>query len=82
MKPDIALLDIGLPVMVGYRLAHRIQAQQLGIELFAISGYGQDSDLKRSREAGFRQHLTKPVDLEMLARLLQGRRGERETTSN
>ena len=82
MKPDVALLDIGLPVMDGYELARRMQAQQPGIDLFAITGYGQDSDLKRSREAGFRQHLTKPVDLETLARLLLGRRGGHATTSN
>ena len=82
MKPDVALLDIGLPVMDGYELAQRMQAQQPGIDLIAISGYGQDSDLKRSREAGFRQHLTKPVDLDTLARLLERRRNERATTSH
>jgi CheY-like chemotaxis protein/anti-sigma regulatory factor (Ser/Thr protein kinase) len=81
-KPDVALLDIGLPVMDGYELAQRMRAQQPGIDLFAITGYGQDSDLQRSREAGFRQHLTKPVDLELLARLLEGRRGEPATKSN
>jgi signal transduction histidine kinase/CheY-like chemotaxis protein len=82
MKPDVALLDIGLPVMDGYELAERMQAQLPGIDLVAISGYGQDSDLKRSREAGFRQHLTKPVDLDALARLLEVHRNQRSTTSN
>jgi PAS domain S-box-containing protein len=82
IEPDIGLLDIGLPVMDGYELAQRIRAQQPGIDLFAISGYGQDSDLKRSSEAGFRQHLTKPVDLELLARLLEGRRAQRTSPSN
>ena len=52
------------------------------MDLFAISGYGQYSDLKRSRDVGYHQRLTKPVDLERLACLLEGCRGERETTSN
>jgi CheY-like chemotaxis protein len=78
IKPDVALLDIGLPVMDGYELAQRMKGQQPGIDLFAITGYGQDSDLKRSREAGFREHLTKPVDLETLARLLEARRAGRQ----
>ena len=63
--------------MDGYELAQRMQAQQPGIDLFAISGYGQDSDLNRSREAGFREHLTKAVDFDKLARLLEGRRDQR-----
>jgi signal transduction histidine kinase/CheY-like chemotaxis protein len=74
MMPDVALLDIGLPVMDGYELAQRMRAQHPDIDLVAITGYGQDSDVQRSREAGFREHLTKPVDLERLARLLEDRR--------
>jgi len=70
-KPHIALLDIGLPVMDGYELAGRLRAQ-FGPELFmiAITGYGQESDRARSREAGFQAHFTKPVDLEKLAKAL------------
>ncbi len=80
MKPEVALLDIGLPVMDGYELAQRMRAQQPDIELFAITGYGQDSDHRRSRDAGFREHLTKPVDLEKLARLLEACQGEHAKT--
>jgi PAS domain S-box-containing protein len=68
--PDIALLDIGLPVMDGYELAARLRAQRRDLTLFAITGYGQESDLKRAHEAGFQEHLTKPVDLTSLGQLL------------
>ena len=64
-EPEIALLDIGLPVMDGYELARRLRA--LGrLHLIALSGYGQEADRKRSAEAGFEVHLTKPVDLRHL----------------
>ena len=56
-----------------------MRAQQGGIDLFAITGYGQDSDLQRSRDAGFCEHLTKPVDLEKLAKLLEARRSGQTT---
>jgi signal transduction histidine kinase/ActR/RegA family two-component response regulator len=61
---DVAILDIGLPVMDGYELAGRLRAE-LGKELprlIALTGYGQDSDRARARQAGFAEHLTKPVD--------------------
>jgi PAS domain S-box-containing protein len=61
---DVAILDIGLPVMDGYELAGRLRAE-LGKELprlIALTGYGQESDRARAREAGFDEHLTKPVD--------------------
>jgi CheY-like chemotaxis protein/anti-sigma regulatory factor (Ser/Thr protein kinase) len=63
--PDIAILDIGLPVMDGYELAGRMRVE-LGKDvprLIALTGYGQDSDRARAREAGFAEHLTKPVDV-------------------
>jgi signal transduction histidine kinase len=62
--PEIAFLDIGLPVMDGYELGRRLK--ELGIEapkLVAVTGYGNSSDRVRSREAGFDLHLVKPVDL-------------------
>ena len=49
MKPEVALVDIALPVTDGDELAQRMRAQQPGIDLLAISGYGHDSDVKRSR---------------------------------
>ena len=69
-KPQVALLDIGLPVMDGFELARRLRdLSGLGqIQLVAITGYGQEQDRRRSSEAGFVEHLVKPVEL---ARLLQ-----------
>lgn len=62
--PDVAVLDIGLPVMDGYELAERLRQQLAGraLYLIALTGYGQDSDGRRSRSAGFSHHLVKPVD--------------------
>jgi signal transduction histidine kinase/CheY-like chemotaxis protein len=62
--PEIAFLDIGLPVMDGYELGRRLK--ELGIEppkLVAVTGYGHSSDRMRSRDAGFDLHLVKPIDL-------------------
>ena len=61
--PDIAVLDIGLPVMDGYELAKRIR-EKLGAtcRLVALTGYGQEHDRRRSTESGFAAHLVKPVD--------------------
>jgi signal transduction histidine kinase/CheY-like chemotaxis protein len=70
--PDVALLDIGLPIMDGYELAAALRVATGGrIHLVAISGYGQDADRRRSEEAGFSGHLVKPVSPELLARAVQ-----------
>jgi two-component system, chemotaxis family, CheB/CheR fusion protein len=71
-RPDISLVDIGLPHIDGYEVARRVRAE-LGddIYLIALTGYGQSSDKQRAREAGFDQHLTKPVDLARLREVLQ-----------
>jgi CheY-like chemotaxis protein len=73
-QPDVALLDIGLPVMDGYELAARLrQMPELnGMKLIALTGYGQESDRRKSREAGFDHHLVKPVDLLILESVLAG----------
>ncbi len=68
--PQVALLDIGLPIMDGYELAARLRAQLPNVTLVAITGYGQERDRQRTRSAGFQAHLTKPVDLEELASFL------------
>jgi signal transduction histidine kinase len=72
MKPDLVLLDIGLPGIDGYDAAARIRQGSGGSEvvLVAITGWGQDEDRRRSREAGFDAHLTKPVDMAALSRLI------------
>lgn len=70
---DLALLDIGLPVMDGYELAqaiHRLPGQA-HTPLLALTGYGQAQDQQRSRDAGFAEHMTKPVDIERLAHTLE-----------
>jgi PAS domain S-box-containing protein len=62
--PDVALLDLGLPLMDGYEVARRLRASRgASPRLIAVTGYGQASDRRRSREAGFDVHLVKPVDL-------------------
>jgi PAS domain S-box-containing protein len=70
--PDVALLDIGMPQMNGYELARYIRAQPWGASmiLVAITGWGQEQDKKRSLEAGFDYHLTKPVDFSEISKLL------------
>ena len=70
--PDIALLDIGMPGMDGYELARRIRATGTGrdLRLVALTGWGQADDKKRAADAGFSEHLTKPVDPELLSRAI------------
>ncbi|HUY89466.1 MAG TPA: ATP-binding protein [Pirellulales bacterium] len=77
-RPRIVLLDIGLPGMDGYEVARRLRAQPEGEErvLVALTGYGRDEDYRRSFEAGFNYHLTKPIQVDalqaMLAEMEQG----------
>ncbi len=69
-QPQIALLDIGLPVMDGYELARRLlesRDRSVSLQLIAVTGYGQDSDRRRALDAGFTAHLVKPIDLQSLA---------------
>jgi CheY-like chemotaxis protein len=72
--PDVALLDIGLPVMDGYELARRLREQTAcaDVRLVAITGYGQEADRRRSEAAGFDAHLVKPVQVERVNALLEG----------
>jgi signal transduction histidine kinase/ActR/RegA family two-component response regulator len=69
-QPTVALLDIGMPDMDGYDLAGRLRVARPDLPLIALTGWGQIEDRQRSREAGFRLHLTKPVDPEALIAVL------------
>ncbi|HYE35176.1 hybrid sensor histidine kinase/response regulator [Methylocaldum sp.] len=75
--PDAVLLDIGMPQMDGYEVARRLREDPrlARMRLIAISGYGQEEDRQRSREAGFDHHLVKPVDIDVLLELLGNRPG-------
>ncbi|HYM80124.1 MAG TPA: chemotaxis protein CheB [Candidatus Limnocylindria bacterium] len=71
-RPEVVLLDIGLPKLNGYEAARQIRAQPWGkkMVLVALTGWGQDEDRHKSREAGFDAHMVKPVDLAALTKLL------------
>ena len=72
-QPHVILLDIAMPRMNGYEVARRLR-QTPGMEsvrLVAVSGYGQERDVRRAWEAGFDHHLLKPYDPEQLRRLLE-----------
>ncbi|MCE9548706.1 MAG: PAS domain S-box protein [Planctomycetia bacterium] len=71
-QPDAVLLDIGLPQLNGYEVAQKIREQAWGknMVLIALTGWGQDEDRQRSKEAGFNSHMVKPVDHAALAKLL------------
>jgi CheY-like chemotaxis protein len=73
-RPQVAILDIGLPVMDGYTLARELRARlgEAAPVLIALTGYGQEQDQRRSEEAGFAFHLVKPVDAERLTHLVDG----------
>jgi CheY-like chemotaxis protein len=71
-RPDVILMDIGMPRFNGFQAAQRIRAQPWAdrVVLIAITGWARDEDKRCSKEAGFDAHLTKPIDLELLFRLL------------
>jgi len=74
---DVLLIDLGMPTMSGYELAQRLRAGKLlrpSARLIAVSGWVRSSDKARARNAGFDHHLSKPVDIEALHRLLRAPR--------
>lgn len=75
VRPDLAIVDLGLPVMSGYDLARRVRQDPAHdrMRLVALSGYGQDADIQAALDAGFDEHLTKPTDPERLEQVLDGR---------
>jgi PAS domain S-box-containing protein len=72
LRPDVVLLDIGLPKLNGYEACHRIREASWGQDmvLVAVTGWGQDADRAKSKEAGFDYHLVKPVNFQQLAEIL------------
>jgi CheY-like chemotaxis protein len=74
-RPRVVLLDIGLPVMDGYEVARllRHEVELAPMKLVAITGYGQSSDKRKSIEAGFDEHMVKPVDIDRLGDLVDCR---------
>jgi signal transduction histidine kinase/ActR/RegA family two-component response regulator len=77
-KPDVVLLDIGLPKLDGYEVARRMREDPAmqGLLLIAMTGYGQEADRRRTEEAGFDHHLVKPVNFAEIERILSA--GSRE----
>jgi two-component system CheB/CheR fusion protein len=71
-SPDVIFLDIGLPQMDGYEIARRLRADPDAkqVHLIALTGYGQEHDRERAREAGFDAHLVKPADMEAIGQIL------------
>jgi PAS domain S-box-containing protein len=77
LRPDIVLCDLGLPGMDGYAVAAALRRDRAAAaaRLIAVSGYGQEEDIRRCVEAGFDAHLTKPVEFGTLQRILETSRG-------
>lgn len=71
-QPSLVLLDIGMPRMDGYETCRRLRAQPWGaaMRVIAVTGWGQDHDRHRSRQAGFDEHLVKPVAPHVIADIL------------
>jgi CheY-like chemotaxis protein len=71
-RPDLVLLDLGMPKVDGYEVARRIRAEPWGkaMTLVALTGWGHDEDRRRTRACGFDSHMVKPLDFEVLAALL------------
>jgi len=72
LQPDVVLLDIGLPDMNGYEVARRLKSMHLNpqMRLIALTGFGQEADLRAASDAGFERHLTKPVAMDELTRAI------------
>jgi CheY-like chemotaxis protein len=75
-QPDVALVDIGLPTMTGYELVEKVRerAPSLRTRLVAVTGHGEPQDVQKAIEAGFDAHLTKPIDVHSVYRLLSSGR--------
>jgi CheY-like chemotaxis protein len=73
-RPEVIICDVGLPGMDGYRVAQALRGNPVtaAARLIALTGYGREEDLRRAREAGFDEHLTKPADPAALEAILAG----------
>ena len=71
-RPDLVLLDIGLPGMDGFAVARHLRSQPelAGVVLVALTGYGSDEDRRQALAAGFNHHMVKPLDLDALQEFL------------
>ena len=71
-SPDVVLLDIGMPGLDGYEVARRLRAGEKGgtLRIIALTGWGQEADKQKAKEAGFDLHMVKPIDFDELARAL------------
>jgi CheY-like chemotaxis protein len=72
LRPSVVFLDIGMPEMDGYELARQLRARFADTKtmIVGLSGWGQEEDLRRGRDAGFDHHLIKPADISTLQALL------------
>ena len=80
--PDVALIDIGLPVMSGYEVSRHVRENPRldDVLLIALTGYGQDSDVATAKAAGFDAHVTKPADLHVLEEILSRKMPRRKAS--
>lgn len=71
-RPDVALLDIGMPKLDGFEAAWRIRKElSCAVRLIALTAWGRDEDKQRAERAGFDVHLTKPIDMNALLKMLE-----------
>jgi signal transduction histidine kinase/CheY-like chemotaxis protein len=82
-RPDVAVVDIGLPEIDGYEVARRLRADERtrGMGLIALTGYGQDEDRRRALAAGFDEHLVKPVEPDALSAAIASAAGEQPASA-
>ncbi|HKY40872.1 MAG TPA: response regulator [Polyangiaceae bacterium] len=76
-RPDVAIVDIGLPDIDGFEVARRLRRKHEDVHLIALTGYGQREDREEARRAGFDTHLVKPVDFEVLFTMLRAQAASR-----
>jgi two-component system CheB/CheR fusion protein len=83
-RPDVAVLDLGLPTMSGFALAQKIRGTPSlnGVHLIAVSGYGRAEDKVRAKEAGFDRHFTKPLDPAVLLAAIQESLAEQDRSAS